>query len=69
MRVADEICYPMFLLLPYNLRIYDPETARWNFTKFWQSTILIDQRSAISSLGSIVVKGKMKFTDERAMQI
>jgi hypothetical protein len=61
MRVEDEICYPMFFLLPWNLRISDPETAWWNFTKFWQSAILIDQRSTISSLGSTVVKGKMKF--------
>ena len=69
MRVADEVCYPMFLLLPWNLRLLYLETAWWNFTKFWQSAILIDQRSAISSLGSTVVKRKMKCADERALQI
>ena len=69
MRVADEVCYPMFLLLPWNLRLLNLETAWWNFTKFWQSAILIDQRSAISSLGSTVVKRKMKCADERALQI
>ena len=69
MRVTDEIYYPMFLLLPKNLRLLNLETAWWNLTKFWQSVILIDYGSAISSLGSAVVKRKMKFADDRAMQI
>ena len=69
MWVTDEICYPTFLLLPKNLRLLNLETAWWNLTKFWQSVILIDHGSAISSLGSAVVKRKMKFADERALQI
>ena len=61
MREADEICYLMFLLLPWNLHISDLDNSMVGFSKFWQSAILIDQRGAISSLGSTIVERKMKF--------
>jgi hypothetical protein len=32
-RVADEICYPMFLLLPWNLRISDVDNGLVEFHK------------------------------------
>jgi hypothetical protein len=40
MRVADEICYPMFLLLPWNLCISDLDNGMVEFQssgnlRFW----------------------------------
>ena len=40
------------LKIIYALHLLNLETAWWNLTKFWQSVILIDHGSAISSLGS-----------------
>jgi hypothetical protein len=59
----------MFLLLPWNLRISDLNNGMVGFSKFWQSAILIDQRSANSSLNSTIVRERRNSADKRAMQI
>ena len=62
MRVVDEIYYPMFLLLPLNLRSPDLDGIVESYkvlaicdpSMLLLSMMVADQRSANSSLGSTV---------------
>ena len=77
MRVADEICYPMFLLLPLNLRSPDldgmvesDKVLAVHDPSMLLLSMLVDKSTkCFSSLGSAIVKKKDEIADERAMQI